>query len=115
MGQDYGPWHALSIEVMGPFPAVQGKQSIISVIVCFSKFTILTAVSQHTAVIVAQVVFNHAISYFGTPERIFSDKWDRVYQPHMGIPQLPLGLKASAQFTLLPSRKFSSGTNAPNL
>lgn len=87
IGKDYGrgtfktegsiaaprPWHTVALDVMGPFRAFGGKRFIISIIDCYSKFSILLPQADHSASTVARLIFDRVVAYFGVPERILTD------------------------------------------
>ena len=73
--QSQGPWDTLSIDIVGPLPAANGRKEFLIVFVdCFWKYTILVPSSNHTANTVSKALMRHVIPYFGTPRRLLSDR-----------------------------------------
>ena len=88
LGSDYKPrpvpqgkieseslWDVTSIDVMGPF--VQGREGerfILSVIDCSSWYLIFILIKDHNATTVSQALFERVVGYFGSPQKIISDR-----------------------------------------
>lgn len=87
VGRDYGhkpvlhgkihancPWHALAVDIMGPFPVSRGKRFVIMFQDTFSGYNIQVASPDHTAEQVVWALVEKVIAYFGTPERMLNDR-----------------------------------------
>ena len=69
-----GPWDTLSVDIVGPLPADRRHEFIIVFVDCYSRFTILVPISNHTADTVSDALLRHVVPYFGTPRRLLSDR-----------------------------------------
>ena len=99
------PWDLLSVDVVGPLPYTkEGYRFILSIIDCFSRYTILVPLKDHTASSVSRALYEHVIGYFGVPRGILSDRgreftgkiWEEMLQlldvqPHKTSPYYPQG------------------------
>ena len=99
------PWDLLSVDVVGPLPYTkEGYRFILSIIDCFSRYTILVPLKDHTAKSVSKALYEHVIAYFGVPRGILSDRgreftgkvWEEMLQlldvqPHRTSPYYPQG------------------------
>ena len=72
--QSRGPWDMLSMDIVGPLPTDHRHEFLIVFIDCYSRYTILVPVSNHTASTVSDALLRHVIPYFGTPRRLLSDR-----------------------------------------
>ena len=68
------PWEMVSIDIMGPLPPSKGKQYILTMIDCFTRFCILTPLKTRTATVVADAMFLHLVCTFSVPRAILSDQ-----------------------------------------
>ena len=60
---------------MGPFiSSKKGKQYILSITDCFSKYLILVPLRGHTAPIVSRALYERVVGYFGCPRKILSNR-----------------------------------------
>ena len=59
--QSQGPWDTLSIDIVGPLPPDHHHEFLIIFIDCYSKYTILTPSSNHTANTVSEALMQHVI------------------------------------------------------
>ena len=99
------PWDLLSVDIVGPLPRTkEGYRFILSIIDCFSRFTILVPLKEHTATTVSKALYEYVIGYFGVPKGILSDRggefcsqvWEEMLrlmdvQPHRTSPYYPQG------------------------
>lgn len=69
---DY-PWHTLSMDIMGPFPAVGQYQFIIMFFDVFSVYCVLVLSADHTTSTMARVLVDSVGSYSGIPTLILID------------------------------------------
>ena len=72
--QSQGPWDTLSVDIVGPLPADNRQEYLIVFVDCYSRYTILVPVSNHTASTVRETLLRHVVPYFGTPRRLLSDR-----------------------------------------
>ena len=100
-----GPWSLLSIDIVGPLPrSRQGYRYVMTIVDCYSRFTILVPLKDHTATTVSQVLYERVIGYYGVPKGILTDRggefrsqiWKELMllmniQPHMTSPYYPQG------------------------
>ena len=99
------PWDLLSVDVVGPLPCTkEGFRFILSIIDCFSRYTILVPIKDHTAATVSRALYEQVIGYFGVPRGILSDRgrefcgriWEEMLrildvEPHRTSPYYPQG------------------------
>ena len=99
------PWDLLSVDIVGPLPRTkEGRRFILTIIDCFSRYTILVPLKDHTAVTVGKALYENVIGYFGVPRGILSDRgaefrsqvWEEMLklmdiQPHRTSPYYPQG------------------------
>ena len=71
--QSRGPWDTLSVDIVGPLTADHRHESLIVFVDCYSRYTILVPVSNHTASTVSDALLGQVIPYFGTPRQLLSD------------------------------------------
>ena len=69
-----GLWDTLYIDIVGPPPADWRMEYIISFMGCFSKYSILITLKDHTALTVSNALLDQVILYFGIPQRLLSDR-----------------------------------------
>ena len=100
-----GPWSLLSIDIVGPLPkSRQGDRFVMTIIDCYSRFTILVPLKDHSATTVSQVLYERVVGYYGAPKGILTDRggefrsqvWKELLmlmniQPHMTSPYYPQG------------------------
>ena len=100
-----GPWELLSIDIVGPLPrSKQGQRFVLTVVDCYSRFTILIPLKDHSATTVSQALYERVIGYHGAPRGILTDRggefrsrvWKELLalmdiQPHMTSPYYPQG------------------------
>ena len=72
--QSSGPWDTFSVDIVGPLPADCRHEFLIVFVDCYSRYTILLPVSNHTANTVSDALLRHVVPYFGTPLRLLSDR-----------------------------------------
>ena len=72
--QSSGPWDTLSVDIVGPLPADRRHEFLIVFVDCYSRYTILVPVSNHTASTVSDALLRHVVLYFCTPHRLLSDR-----------------------------------------
>ena len=69
------PWNILSIDIMGPLQRGRnGERFIMTIVDCFSKYTILVPIRDHTATTVSRILYERVVAYFGLPDRILTDR-----------------------------------------
>ena len=69
-----GPWDTLSVDIVGPLPRDHQCEFLVVFVDCFSRYTVLVPVKDHTAPTVSNALIQHVVSYFGVPRRILSDR-----------------------------------------
>ena len=72
--QSQGPWHTLSIDILGPLPADHCQEFLIVFVDCYSRYTILVSSSNHTANTVNEALLRHVVPYFVTQRQLLSDR-----------------------------------------
>ena len=72
--QSKGPWDTLSVDIVGPLPADRRHEFLIVFVDCYSRYTILVPVNNHTASTVSDALLRHVVPYFDTPCRLLSDR-----------------------------------------
>ena len=73
------PWERVSIDITGPHPrSSKGKVYILTVVDHFSKWAEAIAISNHTAITVAQALMSHVFTKYGAPKQLLSDRGPRV-------------------------------------
>ena len=69
----FSPWDKVNIDTMGPFPVDEnGNQYVIVIVDCFSRFVMLYASKDATALSAAKALL-HCVGLFGAPMQILSD------------------------------------------
>lgn len=69
------PWHTMSIDTMGPLPAVGGKRLIISLIDVFSCYEILFPTADNKVYTIAMGLFQQLVAYFGVLAHHLEQSW----------------------------------------
>ena len=68
------PFHQIHMDLLGPLPTTPGgKRYIITYVDRFTRYTILDALENRTAITVAKSLYNRVIAEYTTPEVIVSD------------------------------------------
>ena len=68
------PWDTVSVDIVGPLPYDQECRFIATFVDCFSRYTILVPLADHTAPTVCKALYENVIAYFGVPRRLLSDR-----------------------------------------
>lgn len=63
-------WHTLSVDIMGSLATCESLCCIIIFLDIFSRYCVLIPSTDHTALMVARVLVDRVITYFGTPTHI---------------------------------------------
>lgn len=68
------PWQLVSVDLMGPLPrSKSGYAYILSILDCFSKFTLFFPLRSSTASAISKIMEDHVILVYGAPETIIVD------------------------------------------
>ena len=68
------PWDTLSVNIVGPLPADRRMAYPITLLDCYSKYTILIPSKDHKAETVSNALLDRVASYFGVPQRLLLDR-----------------------------------------
>ena len=67
------PWEILSLDIAGPLTTSNGFKYILTLLDCYSNYTILIPLREHSAQTVAKCIIDKCVAYFGIPSCILSD------------------------------------------